>query len=149
MPKLDSSTAGEVNETSASSFEPLEAGVYYLRLRDVDGSREGPSGPYWSWEFDVVQSTTDSAPSGRLWNNTSLSEAARFKLKETFDAFGVPADTDTDDLVGQCVKAVVSIRTIQSGARKGEPANQIDRLVKPEDDWEAPAAAPTEDDLAF
>lgn len=147
MPKLDADTAGAVDEASGG-FEPLEAGIYYLRLRDVDGSREGPSGPYWSWEFDVIQSETDSIAAGRLWNNTSLSEAARFKLKETFDAFGVPTDTDTDELVGQCVKAVVSIRTIQQGARKGEQANQIDRLVKVPDDWEAPEA-PSEDDLAF
>lgn len=147
MPKLDKKTAGAVNESS-SSFEPLEAGVYYLRLRDVDGSREGPSGPYWSWEFDVIQSTTESNPSGRLWNNTSLSEAAQFKMKETFDAFGVPTDTDTDELIGECVKAVVSVRTIQQGARKGELSNQIDRLVKPEDEWEAPEVT-TADDLAF
>jgi hypothetical protein len=129
MAKLNKADAAAVQDTESSSFEPLEPGVYHVRLVDVDASREGPSGPYWSWEFDVVGSNR------KLWNNTSLSEAARFKLKETFDAFGVDADTDTDDLIGEVVRAVVSTRVIQAGARKGEIANQIDRLSPPDEEY--------------
>ena len=37
-------------------------------------------------------------------------------------------------MIGQVVKAVVSQRTIQEGTRKGEVANQIDRLKRADDD---------------
>lgn len=126
MAKLNPDVQKHAEEAEGGSFEPLPEGVYHLKLRDVDTTREGAKGPYWSWEFEVVGA--EGANGRRLWNNTSLSEAAAFKMKETFDAFGASLDTDTDDLIGSVVKAVVSQRTIQQGNRKGEIANQIDRL---------------------
>jgi hypothetical protein len=144
MPKLGKAKAASVAAASGS-FEVREDGVYHVRLVDVDGSREGPSGPYWSWEFDVVEAPYVNR---KLWNNTSLSEAAAFKLKEAFEAFGVDADadTDTDDLIGEIVRATVSSRVIQQGARKGEIANQIDRLSKADPDFEADDADEDDDD---
>lgn len=138
MAKMDKKHQKQTDE-AAGGFEPLPDGAYHLRLNQVDSEREGPSGPYWSWEFDVVE--PGDYTNRKLWNNTSLSEAAAFKMKETYDAFGVPYDTDTDDMCGQVVKAIVSIRTIQSGARKGEPSNQIDKLVPKDPDFEVPEGA--------
>ena len=68
-------------------------------------------------------------------SSASLSEAALWKLKETFDAFGEDPSTDTDELVGRRAKAIVIQRAIQSGARAGEIADQIDKLMS------APVAA--------
>lgn len=133
MPKLNRDAAKRVAEAEKNNFKPLDDGVYHVRLVDVDGSGEGPAGPYWTWEFDVVEPGVRKA---KLWTITSLSEAADFKLKETFEAFGVDTDTDTDDLIGGIVRAVVSTRTIQKGARKGELANQIDRLKPAVEDFD-------------
>ena len=130
MAKLAKKQQEIVGKAESSGFDPMPDGAYHLKLRDVDTTREGAKGPYWSWEFEVV--ANEEHNDRRLWNNTSLSEAAAFKMKETFDAFGVGVDTDTDELIGKVVKAIVSQRTIQDGARKGEVANQIDRL-KPAD----------------
>lgn len=132
MAKLNKDMQGKVDNAS-DSFDPIPAGVYHVRLRDVDTDRSGGAGPYWSWEFEVVE---DEHTGRRLWNNTSLADSALFSLKNTFKAFGVDTDADTDDLCGQVVKAVVSIRTIQQGARKGELANQIDRLLPADEDFE-------------
>lgn len=126
MAKLNDQLQKQAEEAGGGNFDPIPDGVYHVKLRDVDTTKEGPAGPYWSWEFEVVDSVGNDGR--RLWNNTSLSEKAAFKMKETFDAFGTTLDTDTDDLIGKVVKAVVSQRTIQSGNRKGEIANQIDRL---------------------
>lgn len=135
MAKMDKKHQKQTGDAS-SGFEPIEAGSYHLRLNQVDADRPpGAAGPYWSWEFDVVE--PGDAHGRKLWNNTSLSPQAAFKMKETFDAFRVPYDTDTDDLCGQIVKGIVSVTTIQSGARKGELSNQIDRLVPKDDDFEA------------
>lgn len=49
MAKLNEETAKEVEETEGGDFEPLPEGAYHVRLRDVDATREGPAGPYWSW----------------------------------------------------------------------------------------------------
>jgi hypothetical protein len=125
--------------SASTSFEPIPEGAYHVRLLEVDASREGPAGPYWSWTFEIVE--PGDYVGRRLWNNTSLSPQAAFKMKETFDAFGVPYDTDTDDMCGSVVKAMVSVRTIQAGARKGELSNQIDRLVAADPDFETPAGA--------
>lgn len=146
MAKLNKEKAEQAAAAESSSFDPIPDGAYHVRLRDVDTSREGKAGPYWSWEYEVVDGEHKSR---RLWNNTSLSEAAMFKVKETFDAFGVETDTDTDDLLGSVVKVIVSTRTIQQGARKGEPANQIDRVVPKDEDFEVPEAEsqPTAEDI--
>lgn len=147
MPKLNKKQAKEVSGASGG-FEPLEDGVYHARLRGVETSdNPGPSGSYyWKWEFEVVE---EPYINRRLWTNTSLAEAAAFKLKEMFDAFGADIDTDTDELCGQIVRLVVSTRTIQEGARKGEISNQIDRVSPADENFEAPEAEATsvEDDL--
>jgi hypothetical protein len=138
MPKLNKENAKKA-ENATSGFEPLDPGAYHVKLMNVDASREGPKGPYWSWEFEVVE--PGEYTGRKLWNNTSLSDDAMFSFNQTFAAFDVPTDTDTDDIMGDVVKAIVSIRTIEQGARKGELANQIDRLVPAEEGFEVPAGA--------
>lgn len=139
MAKLNQTMASKVESAEGGSFEPLPVGAYHVRLRDVDAGRQGPAGPYWSWEFEVV----DEGPwaQRRLWTNTSLSEAAMFKMKETFGAFGVAPDTDTDELLGRVVKAMVGQRTIQQGERKGELTNEISRLQQADADFVVPQPA--------
>lgn len=145
MPKLPSKTAEKVAGTESSSFEALPADKYRSRLIDVE-QREGQKGPYWSWEYDVV----DGPFAGRkLWNNTSLSEKAYFKLKEAFDAHGADPDTDTDELCGGIVVLAVSQRVIASGSRKGETGNQVDRVLPDTGEAENPGDADAGDDDLF
>lgn len=134
MAKLNQKTAKAVDKTDGGGFDPLPEGAYHVRLRDVDPTREGPAGPYWVWEYEVVE--PGEYENRRLWTNTSLSEKAMFKLKETFSAYGVPTDTDTDELLGSVVKAMVGQRTIQQGERKGELTNEISKLLPADEDFE-------------
>lgn len=150
MAKMDKKHQKQTADAS-SGFDPIPDGTYHVRLQEVDPTKEGPAGPYWSWQFEVVEPGDHTGR--KLWNNTSLSEAAAFSMRNTYDAFGAEYDADTDDMLGGVARAVVSTRTIQSGARKGEPSNQIDRLLPKADDFELPeelAAAggqPKADDL--
>lgn len=143
MAKMDKKHQEQTKEAESGQFDPVPEGTYHVRLHQViTEGREGPSGPYWTWEFDIVEPGDNL--NRKLWNNTSLSEAAAFKMKETYDAFGAEYDADTDDLCGQICKAVVSIRTIQSGSRKGEPGNQVNRLLPKDENFDVdavPAAA--------
>lgn len=133
----------EKTAEASSDFDPVEDGIYHLRLLNVDDSRSGGAGPYWSWEFEVVE--PGEFQGRKLWNNTSLSDSAAFKMKETYDAFGAEYDVDTDDLCGQIVKGAVSTRTIEKGQRAGQIGNNIDRLMPPDEDFDLEAAgvAPT------
>lgn len=124
MAKLPKKVAQEVAEVE-SSFELLDEGPYVGTLRDVKVSDdEGPSGfHFWTWEFDL-----DDFP-GRQWVTTSLSPKAYFKLQETFTAFDATPDTDTDELIGDKVKLIISQTTAQQGKRKGELVNQVDAVL--------------------
>jgi hypothetical protein len=131
MPKLSAKAAKRVDQAEVSDFSAIPAGTYIGSLVDVDGSREGSKGPYWSWEFDVVGDTDgDDTYAGRkLWVNTSLSEKADFKMKEVFQAFGYTVDSDTDEIVGERCKLVVSQRVIETGLRKGQMGNNVDQCL--------------------
>jgi hypothetical protein len=127
MPKLPADKAKEV-ENAESTGGLMEPGIYVMRLVSVD-SEDGPRGVYWKWTFKVPEDTHEEhAKPYRNWNqwlNTSMSEKAAWKLKEVFDAFGVPTTTDTDDLVGRLVRVEVQQSTIQSGSRQGEMGNKV------------------------
>lgn len=126
MPKLKSDVAAKVDEAESLDFEPLPENVYNAVLDGEVEAAEGPNGLYWKWTFKI----TDEGYEGRKqFVNTSLSEKALWKLKEVFEAFGVSADTDTDDLIGQPVKLMVVQRVIEKGNRKGELGNEVKQVL--------------------
>lgn len=143
MAKLNKKLQNQTEKAESSSFDPLDPGVYHARLKDVDTTKSGAKGPYWSWEFQVVE---EPYVNRKLWTNTSLSEAAAFKMKEMFEAFDVPLDTDTDDMLGDIVRVQVSIRTIQSGSKKGELSNQVDKVLPKDEDFELPEGVASGDE---
>lgn len=129
MPKLTKTHAGKAAQAAGdwndSGFEPLQPGWYLCRLLDVE-QREGKQAPYWSWKYEEVSSKH------WVWDNTSLSERAIGRLGKVFEAYGVPSDTDTDDLIGQLVNLELGVYTIPSGNRAGQLSNNI-RSVAPGD----------------
>ena len=136
MPQLSKEQAESTKEAE-SSFAALPEGLYIGVLSEVT-SGEGPAGEYWSWRFTDLISLDDEdfLASGSLWINTSLSDAAAWKLNEVFQAFGADPSVDTDTLLGQKVRLAVSQRVIERGARKGEVGNQVDSVypIEPEDE---------------
>lgn len=130
MPKLSNETAQKTAAAEGGNFEPLPEDVYTATLYGEVQVREGASGnPYWSWTFKIAE----GPHTGRtLWLSTGLSDQALWRLKEVFAAFGVPADTDTDDLIGRRVKLLVTQKIIGAGSRKGEIGNEIQSLLPAE-----------------
>lgn len=129
MPQLAKDKAEQVNETEGQNFEVYPEGIFLSTLVDVE-VKEGPAGEYWSWKFgENIFVEDEKKYPGHLWVNTSLSDAADWKMKEVFEAFGVPADTDTDELLGKQVWNVVSQRVIAKGARMGEMGNNVERTM--------------------
>jgi len=141
IPQLSNSTAKAVEEAESLDFTPLPEDVYVLVLKEEVEAKEGPNGVYWKWAFEVVSTGSgDETHKGRkLWTNTSLGESAMWKLKEVFSGFGVPATTNTDDLIGCKVKALVVQRPIEKGSRAGEMGNDIKQILPAEGADAAPA----------
>lgn len=126
MPKLAKDKAKKVAENEGSGFEALPEAIYPVRLTGVTVG-EGDKGPYWTWELEV---DGDPDYDGRkLWCTTSLSDAADWKLKEVFEAFGYTTDSDTDEMIGEKCKASVSQRVITKGARAGQTGNNVDTMI--------------------
>jgi hypothetical protein len=121
MPKLPTKAAKAVDETEAATgFAPIPPGLYQAFLREVK-VKDGPNGPYWVWEFEIVDG--EEYAGRRFWNNTSLSEKSRPFMKAVFDAFGVPADTNTDELCGCIV-------TLQIGNRTRTDTKELTNTIK-------------------
>lgn len=127
MPKLNAVLAAQVERQEVQiNFEPLPAGTYTVRLMNVEPRESANGNPAWSWTYEVVEGEHTGR---RLWDYTSLAEKALWRVKAVFDAFQVPAGTDTDELLGRQVRLVVSQRPIPAGRRAGEIGNQIDRVL--------------------
>jgi hypothetical protein len=125
MPKLTKQYAQQADEAAGEwkdSSAPLEPGWYLCRLLSVE-AKEGKAAAYWSWKYEVVDG-------GRwVWDNTSLSEKAIGRLGKVFEAFEVPADTDTDELIGRLVNIELDLYTIPAGQRQGQMTNGVKSLA--------------------
>lgn len=126
MPQLNSDKAQKVREAE-DNFAAIPRGVYVLELTEDVEVGEGQKGAYWKWTFEIPEGEKFSTR--RFWLNTSLSDNAFFKLKETFAAFGEDPETNTEDLVKRRVRGVISIQTIQKGQRAGQLGNNLDRIL--------------------
>lgn len=140
MPQLNPEMAATVNETEGGSFQPLEPGLYLCNLREVE-VREGKKAPYWRWTYEIAKGEPNA--SRRFWDNTSLSAAALWRLNAVFAAFGVPAGTDTDALLGRRVLLRIGVTTIPAGDRAGETTNEVKEILP------APQAPDSDEDSPF
>lgn len=148
MPKLNEEMANEAEVAiEEGGPEPIPAGVYVGKLTNVTVSdKPGGSGfHYWVWEFQVMD---EGYTNKTLKTNTSLSPQARFSFGGMFKAFGVPANTHTDELIGQRVLMTVTQVPIQKGPRTGQITNNVE-YCSPFSTDEAPASFNTNHDEDF
>jgi hypothetical protein len=128
LSKVDAAEAVKQAEDSENRFEPVPEGMYIGQLTEVDVSdKEGPSGfHYWTWDFKIM----DEGYEGKTVRYiSSLSPKARFSFGLAFAAFGVPADTHTDELIGRRVLLNVSQQIAASGVRQGKPVNRVEEIL--------------------
>ncbi|QOR55591.1 MAG: hypothetical protein VM34scaffold347_2 [Phage 66_12] len=125
MPQLNQAKAAQVDSVE-NRGGVLEPGVYELKLKEVE-ARPGKTAPLWTWVFEIPQGLPGAGRT--FFHNTSLSDAADWKLQEAFNAFGVPSSTDTDVLIGRRVKALVTKNIAEQGKRQGQFVNSIQELL--------------------
>ena len=150
MPKLSGENAKKVAEVEdnggGGQYGPIPEGKCRVRLLEVESAKTAKGAPKWVWKFE----TTDPAEhAGRwLWEHTAIQDSTMWKIRQVFDAFGVPADTDTDDLIGSTIDVMVKVEIAQAGKMKGKEVNTIDQFLpasEPHTSAGAPKAAETEE----
>lgn len=147
MPKLSATLASSVEkaEATTSSYELIKPGRYQATLSGVE-VREGNYGmAQWSVEFSDIADSDGNRVPGRQWLNlniptdkpmpasygngpdkwASYQSVSTARLKAFFGAFGYTADSDTDEMIGERATIEIEVRTIQSGARRGEQVNGV------------------------
>lgn len=141
MPKLSSDTAKKVsNAEGGSGFQLMTPGIYTLKLTEVEATTSKADNPMWIWQFQVSGGQFNGV---ELREYTVITDKALWKLNSIFQAFGVPASTHTDDLIGKTVRASIENEVISQGRLKGEQTNRIRNYLEPS---AAPESASTSND---
>lgn len=170
--KAEQATA---NHGSTGSFELLPRGKYYATLTAVTEQENNFNEEEWSAEFsELVHIATGKAYSGRQWLRlampqdpdavpddyeprdkkkskaeawAALQEDRYARLKAFFESLGYTADSDTDEMVEDEAKGIlnVGVRTINSGARKGEKVNAVYGIEPVPDDFDPESLESDED----
>lgn len=110
--------------SSVPSREPLEEGVYHLRIAKVEETTSSTGNPMLKVEYDVM----DVEGNRKLWDNYVLINKCLWKVKELFDAIGV----DTSELVEMNVTELVGMevngKVIQE-TYNGDIVNRIKKVM--------------------
>ena len=110
--------------SSVPSREPLEEGVYHLRIAKVEETISSTGNPMLKVEYDVM----DVDGSRKLWDNYVLIDKCLWKVKELFDAIGV----DTSELVEMDVTELIGMegngKVIQE-TYNGDIVNRIKKVM--------------------
>jgi len=147
MPKLAADMAREAEQAAEEdSFALIPAGLYIGKLESVEVSDEpGASGfHYWTWNFRIQD---EGYTHSRQTFITSLSPKARFSVGGAFKAFGVPADTHTDDLLGHLATLQVTQATITKGTRAGQIGNSVQFIAEYDGSLDPGGESPLDSDF--
>ena len=110
--------------SSVPSREPLEEGVYHLRIAKVEETVSSTGNPMLKVEYDVM----DVSGNRKLWDNYVLIDKCLWKVKELFDALGIDTsalvEMDVDELVGLEVQAKVIQETYN-----GDIMNRVKKVM--------------------
>ena len=110
--------------SSVPSREPLEEGIYHLRIAKVEETTSSTGNPMLKVEFDVMEVDGNR----KLWDNYVLIDKCLWKVKELFDALGVDTselvEMDVTELVGMEVNGKVIQETYN-----GDIVNRIKKVL--------------------
>lgn len=110
--------------SSVPSREPLEEGVYQLRIAKVEETNSSTGNPMLKVEYDVLGVDGNR----KLWDNYVLIDKCLWKVKELFDALGIDTtelvEMDVTELVGLEVQAKVMQETYN-----GDIQNRVKKIL--------------------
>ena len=108
--------------SSVLSREPLEEGVYYLRVAKVEETTSSTGNPMLKIEYDVMGVDGNR----KLWDNYVLIDKCLWKVKELFDAIGI----DTSELVEMDVTELVGMEVTGKVIQETYNGDIVNRIKK-------------------
>lgn len=118
MPKLSKANASAAKKAAAENpFALLPDGYYKAKLVEVKGGKSSKGDHMWTWLFKVEKKD--------LREYTVIKDTMMWKLGQIFEAFGVSADTDTEELVGKTI--TVEVGSEMFDGKKGP--REVNRIV--------------------
>lgn len=110
--------------SSVPSREPLEEGVYQLRIAKAEETTSSTGNPMLKVEYDVLGVDGNR----KLWDNYVLIDKCLWKVKELLDALGIDTselvEMDVTELVGMEVQAKVIQETYN-----GDVMNRVKKIL--------------------
>lgn len=110
--------------SSIPSRDPLEEGVYQLRIAKVEETTSSNGNPMLKVEYDVLGVDGNR----KLWDNYVLIDKCLWKVKELFDALGIDTtelvEMDVSELIGMEVQAKVIQETYN-----GDTKNTVKKVM--------------------
>jgi hypothetical protein len=116
MAQLGSELSAKI-DAAVDPSSLMDEGIYLARLHDKVKVFDGKT-VMWVWPL-TIEAEANGAPQANAGRKTDhktwISDAAFYRLKATFDAFGVPTSTDTDELIGKKVRIKLIVKDIHTG----------------------------------
>lgn len=132
-------------EATQGGFELIAPGKYRAALKDVETRTSNAGNPMWVAVFNEIHGLDGKKVPGQQWYNLNLPTSdtppdgyekgaekweqyqalCAGRIKAFFEAFGYTVDSDTDEMIGDECIIQIGIRTIKSGAKAGEKANEV------------------------
>lgn len=110
--------------SNVPSREPLEEGVYQLRIAKVEETTSSTGNPMLKVEYDVLGVDGNR----KLWDNYVLIDKCLWKIRELLDALGIDTselvEMDVTELVGMEVQAKVIQETYN-----GDVMNRVKKVM--------------------
>lgn len=135
---------GNTSDPRYDGFRTPTEGEYRLRITDVSSETAQSSGnQYFNWEYEVVGGDFDGC---KVWDITTITEKALWRLVVLLKAAGFDGDFDTDDLdaiwkavEGKTLRAKLFVETYEGKGRA-----KVGEYIAP--DSSAPAADDSNDE---
>lgn len=126
-----------IDLTKVQDIQPLPAGVYVVKLLDIDATKKSRTGnDKMVIKTEVLQPASVAAKQKNWWFSLSLVESALFRVKQLMDACGIQlraSGFDTSDLIGREVGVVVNLEeTKEYGIRNQVVQFMPAKQTKPE-----------------
>lgn len=110
--------------SNVPSREPLEEGVYSLRIAKAEETVSSTGNPMLKVEYDVMGVEGNR----KLWDNYVLIDKCLWKVQELFKALGIDTDQivtmDPQELIGMEVQAKVIQEEYQ-----GDITNRVKKIL--------------------
>ena len=136
----------EIDLTKVQELKPIPAGVYVLKIVDIDATKKSRTGQdKLVIKSEILAPTIVASTQKFYWFSLSLVESALFRVKQLFEKCKIPVKPggfDTADLIGREVGAVITREvTKEYGDRNNIVSFLEAKETKPEVKPEAPTAA--------